>query len=248
MFKKQILFLFLFLFTIFSFSCSGVRTTSITSSEQDINEIVKYNGPKVRIAVADFECGAGRCRYEIGKGVKDALVDALLKTNRFIVLERGKTFRAVKSEIDLAQSGYVRKDQAPKKGLMDSADILVLGAIVAFEPNADGISGGIGTVLTKIPLVGGIRIKKKEAYIAAIIRLVDVRTGRIISSTRIEGKASNFKISGLGGWYKSKIGLGGTLELYKNTPAEKAIMVLIDNAVKEIIKRVPEEYYRYSSN
>ncbi len=248
MFKRLIFFsTFIFSLALVLSSCVGVQTTSIQSTKQNINEAVKYQGPKARIAVARFDCKAAKCYGDIGEGIKDMLIDALVQTNRFIVLERGEGFEAIKEEVDLAQSGYIQQRQAPQKGLMEGADIIVLGSIVAFEPNASGVSGGVGALLSKVPMIGGVKIGKQDAYIAAIIRLVDVRTGRIIHSTRIEGKASSFKIGGLGGWLAGSVGLGGGLSVYKNTPMEKAVMVLIDNAVKEIVKYVPENYYRYSA-
>ena len=246
---KKILFTLTFAFISLSlFSCVGVQTTSVQTTNQNVNEVVKYQGPKARIAVAKFDCRAAKCYGRIGEGIKDMLVDALVKTGKFIVLERGEGFEAVKEEIELGRSGYIQQGKAPQKGLMEGADILVTGAIVAFEPKASGIKGGVGAILSKIPAIGGVKIGKNDAYIAAIIRLIDTRTGRIISSTRVEGSASSFSIGGLGGWLAGSIGLGGGLEVYKNTPMEKAIMVLIDNAVKEIEKNIPENYYRYTAS
>lgn len=243
---KKLLIILTFSFISFNFfSCAGIQTTSVQTTQQNVNEVVKYNGPKARIAVAKFDCRAAKCYGHIGEGIKDMLVDALVKTGKFIVLERGEGFEAVKEEIDLGKSGYIQKGKAPQKGLMEGADILVTGSIVAFEPKASGIKGGVGALLSKIPAIGGVKIGKNDAYIAAIIRLIDTRTGRIISSTRVEGKASSFSIGGLGGWLAGSIGLGGGLEVYRNTPMEKAVMVLIDNAVKEIEKYIPENYYRY---
>jgi len=229
----------------FIFGCAATTTTKVETTSQNVNEVVKYEGPKARIAVASFECKAAKCYGEIGEGIKDVLVDALLKSGKFIVLERGEGFQAIQRELELAQSGYVQKNKVPQKGLMEGADILVVGSIVAFEPNAGGIGGGVGALISKVPLLGGVKVGKKEAYIAAVIRLIDVRTGRIISSTRVEGKASRFEIGGLGGLLAGSVGLGGALNVYKNTPMEKAIMVMIDNAVKAISKNVPENYYRY---
>lgn len=246
LYKRKISILFILLFSISLIGCSGVKTTSVKTTQQNINKAVKYEGPKARIAVANFKCKAAKCGGNIGSGIRDMLVDALVKTNKFIVLERGEGFEEIKKELELGQSGYVQEEKAPQVGLMEGADIIVIGSIVAFEPSAGGIKGGIGGLLPNIPVVGGLKLGKKDAYIAMVIRLVDVRTGRIINSTRVEGKASSFNIGGLGGGLFGVVPLGGGLEVYKNTPMEKAIMVLIDNTVKTIEKYVPDEYYRYS--
>ncbi|SNZ06756.1 Curli biogenesis system outer membrane secretion channel CsgG [Persephonella hydrogeniphila] len=240
---------FLLLFVFFYISgCAGVSTTSVQTTEQSFNEPVKYEGPKARIAVANFKCKAAKCGGRIGSGIRDMLVDALVRTGKFIVLERGEGLEEIKKELELGQSGLVQPGKAPQPGLLEGADILVVGSIVAFEPNAGGIKGGVGGLIPKIPLIGGVKLGKEDAYIALTLRFIDVRTGRIINSTRVEGKASSFSIGGLGGGILGTIPLGGGLEVYKNTPMEKAVMVLIDNAVKAIEKYVPESYYRYKGS
>jgi curli biogenesis system outer membrane secretion channel CsgG len=237
-------FLLVFVFLYIS-GCAGVSTTSVQTTEQSFNEPVKYEGPKARIAVANFKCKAAKCGGRIGSGIRDMLVDALVRTGKFIVLERGEGLEEIKKELELGQSGLVQPEKAPQPGLLEGADILVVGSIVAFEPNAGGIKGGVGGLIPNIPLIGGVKLGKEDAYIAITLRFIDVRTGRIINSTRVEGKASSFSIGGLGGGILGTIPLGGGLEVYRNTPMEKAVMVLIDNAVKAIEKYVPESYYRY---
>lgn len=231
---------------IMLFSCSGVKTTSIQTTQTSVNETLKYEGPKARIAVASFKCKAAKCYGRIGSGIRDMLVDALVKSGKFIVLERGEGLGAIKEEMRLSESGYINKEKAPEKGLMEGADILVVGSIVAFEPNAEGIKGTVGGLIRKVPLIGGVSGKLKEAYIALNLRLIDVRTGRIINSTIVEGKASSFNVGAIvGGILHIPLGVG--LSKYKNTPMEKAIMVMLNDAVKKISQLVPEDYYRYKN-
>ncbi|WP_169311180.1 CsgG/HfaB family protein [Thermodesulfatator indicus] len=208
-------------------------------------EVLTYKGPKARIAVASFKCKAAKCSGQIGNGIADMLATALFRSGRFIVLERGEGLSAIKEELALGQSGYVRPGAAPQAGQMEGADILVVGAITAFEPDAGGFGAGGIVVPFKVPVIGGVKVGKKEAYIAVDLRLIDVRTGRVINATTVEGKASSWKIGGLGGGIFGDIGLGGGLEMYKNTPMEKAIRVMLNNAVEAIAKLVPENYYRW---
>ncbi len=240
--KFGILFL-LFIGLVFLSSCAtnGV-STNVQSGNQNVNAVASYHGPKARIAVANFRCEAAKCYEGIGSGMKDMLVDSLFKSNRFIVLERGETFNAVQKELDREKGKYFNKKQGPKGGHLERADILVTGAIVAFEPKAGGVGGGVGGIIGGI---FGVGASTKNAYIAATIRLIDVATGRIINSTRVEGKASSFSVGGLGGGFIGHVPLGGAFRAYKNTPMEKAVMVMLDNAVKSISQLVPEHYYRY---
>ncbi|MBU2495333.1 MAG: CsgG/HfaB family protein, partial [Candidatus Omnitrophica bacterium] len=208
-------------------------------------EVTTYQGPKARVAVARFEMKAAKGYNEIGSGMSDMLVDSLFKTNRFIVLERGEGLSDIKEELALSESGYTEKGKAAEKGTLEGADILLTGAITAFEPEAEGSGGGGFVIPLPLKIGGGVRIKSNKAYIAANIRLVDVRTGRIINSVKVEGKASDFKFGVVGGGLIGGVVLAGGFEKYKNTPMEKAVTIMLDNAIKEIVKSVPEDYYRY---
>ncbi len=242
--RSFVLLIVFFLFCSVSCVSSGVETKVETTGPTP-QQVLTYKGPKARIAVASFKCKAAKCSWAIGEGLADMLATALFRTGRFIVLERGEGLRAIQEELALGQSGYVRQGAAPQIGQMEGADILVIGAITAFEPEASGIGGGGVVVPFKVPLFGGVKVGKKEAYIAADIRLVDVRTGRVINATHVEGKASSWKVGGLMGGVFGDIGLGGGLGVYKNTPMEKAVRVMLNNAVQAIAQMVPENYYRW---
>ncbi len=219
-------------------------TTNVQTGGPTVQEALTYQGPKARIAVASFKCKAAQCGGQIGDGLADMLATALFRTGRFVVLERGEGFEEVKKELELAQSEYVNQRKAAQKGQIESADVLVVGAITAFEPNYTGGGGAVGGLFGTV--LGGVGAKMKNAYIAADLRLVDVRTGRVINATTVEGKATSWGIGGgLGARVSSHVFLGGALGAYKNTPMEKAIRVMLQNAVNAIAQMVPQTYYRY---
>lgn len=232
---------------MFAASCATTEeiSTTVTTGGPSVAEVTTYQGPKARVAVARFEMKAAKGYNEIGSGMSDMLVDSLFKTNRFIVLERGEGLSDIKEELALSESGYTEKGKAAEKGTLEGADILLTGAITAFEPEAEGSGGGGFVIPLPLKIGGGVRIKSNKAYIAANIRLVDVRTGRIINSVKVEGKASDFKFGVVGGGLIGGVVLAGGFEKYKNTPMEKAVTIMLDNAIKEIVKSVPEDYYRY---
>ncbi len=230
--------------TAFLISACTETTTNVQGGGPTVQEALTYHGPKARIAVASFKCKAAKCGGEIGDGLADMLATALFRTGRFVVLERGEGFEEVKKELELGQSEYVHPGKAVQKGQVESADILVIGAITAFEPNYTGGGGAVGGLFGTV--LGGVGAKMKNAYIAADIRLVDVRTGRVINATTVEGKATSWGIGGgLGARVSHSVYLGGALGAYKNTPMEKAIRVMLQNAVNYIAQMVPESYFRY---
>lgn len=236
--KKSIL---IFLSFNLFFSFSQVKT-DVKSEGPKVEDILKYEGKKAKIAVARFDIKAPKATFEMGDGIRDMLIDALFKTGKFIVLEKD-ALKDLEDEIKLSESEWTQKGKGPEKGLFEGADIIVVGTITGFEPHAEGTGGG-GLVIP-LPFGGGFAVKKEQAYIQAIIRLIDVRTRRIINSTRVEGKAEKTKTGVVGGGVISGVILGGGFEKYKNTPTEQAVLIMIDNAVNEISRLVPENYFRY---
>ncbi len=229
-------------------ACGPEIQTTVNSGGPSVQEAVTYQGPKARIAVSSFRCKAAKCYGSLGDGFSDMLSTALFNTNKFVVLERGEGLSEVQRELDLGESRYVNKKKAAKVGMMEGADVLVIGAITAFEPNASGTKGGGVVVPLGVPFLGGAGFSKKEAYISADLRLIDVRTGRVVNATSVDGKASSFGVGGLGGARLGTVVLGGGFSTYKNTPMEKAVRVMLNNAINVISQRTPSNYFRYDSS
>ena len=90
------------------------------------------DGPKKRIAVMPFDVKVHKAG-SIGNGMSDMLADALVNTNRFIVLER-QNAKDVMAEQDFGRSGRVKKETAPQIGELEGAQLLIRGAVTVFEP------------------------------------------------------------------------------------------------------------------
>jgi curli biogenesis system outer membrane secretion channel CsgG len=227
-----------------------------TSSEgPTIEEAQKedYMGPKARVAVTRFENKSAKGSSEIGTGMAEMLSHALFATNRFIVLER-EAIGDILMEQDFGASGRVRQETAPVIGEIEGADIIVMGTITEFEPGTSAIKGE-GEKLFDLPrsvtrrvgeVLGGIKAGAgiKKSHVAMIIKMVDAKTGRRLASEQVEGTATDVEgLAGLAGGT-----LSGSLSGYSKTPMEKAIRIAIEHAVKLIVSKTPEKYYRISSS
>lgn len=203
-------------------------------------KIERYNGPKARVAVGDFQVKAAGATMAIGDGLREMLVTGLFNTNRFIVLER-QAIQDVMLEQDMGASGRVQPRTAAPTGQIEGAEILVYGVVSEFEANASG--GGINLGFTAIPLsLGG---GAKNAHMAIDVRVVDTTTGRILSASRVEGKATDYSAN-LGTFLDAGgIGMPVSLGAYSNTPMEKAIRVCIDRAVQDLCYKTPAQYFHY---
>jgi len=208
----------------------------------------RYDGPKARLAVGEFQdktakggwsggwLGMFGLRFkQIGDGMRDMLTTSLFNTNRYIVLER-EHLGAVMKEQDLATSGRIKKGTEAPTGEIYGADLIITAAVTEFEGAAKGVGGG--TKVLGIRVGGGV----KRAHIAIDIRVIDAKTSQIVAATTVEGKASSFALGGftnVGG--SLPVALGG----FSKTPTEKAIRVCIQRAVEFLVTKTPVEYYRH---
>lgn len=246
---------------------AGEPTAEVDSTtEPTIEEfqLEPYDGPKARVAVYRFgdRTAKGGGRYsgyrwyspEIGNGMADMLNDALLKSNRFIVLER-QALKDVLQEQDLAATGRVRRETAAPIGQIEGAELLIKGTITEFEPGTRGARGGFGAGgfglgwggLLGGALIGGLLSGIQESHVAMVIQVVDTKTSRFLFSTTVEGTASDFDISGLLGGFGRGFGAGAGLGMWQKTPVEKAIRVAILKAVKELSDKTPKTYFRHTA-
>jgi curli biogenesis system outer membrane secretion channel CsgG len=236
------------------------KVVSTTEQTIDQAQLEPYNGPKARVAVSRFTDQSGKGKgigvgypgfgwytAQIGNGMADMLSDALLQSNRFIVLDR-QAIQDVLQEQDLAAGGRISHETGAPLGQIEGADLLIKGSVSEFEPgsagaNAGAILGGFGWTGAVIGgLMGGLR----QSHVAIIIQVVDAKTSRILFSTTVEGKANDFDIGGalggIGGGFLGGAGLG----TWQKTPVEKAIRIAIQHAVKELSSKTPPTYFRYS--
>ena len=205
-----------------------------------------YAGPKARIAVADFDMKAAKGYGEIGTGLREMLVTALMNSNRFRVVER-QALNAVMQEQELSASGAAETGAGgPERGKIKTADIIITAAVTEFEPNASGGGAGIGGYggVGSGVLGGLIGASMNKAHMAMDVRIVDTSTSEILASTRVQGQASDMAGGFMTGFFGSW-GLGGGLGAYANTPMEKAIRVCIIKAVEYISQTLPANYYKY---
>jgi curli biogenesis system outer membrane secretion channel CsgG len=244
---KKIIGIFLFLLAFTFIGCASMtQPTAQVDNNAGTQPLPPYSGPKARIAVADFEVKAAKAYGEIGSGLREMLVTALMNSGRFRVVER-QALNAVMQEQELSASGAAQTGAGgPERGKIKTADIIITAAVTEFEPQASGGSAGIGGyggvgggILGG--LIGGALNK---AHMALDIRIVDTSTSEVLAATRVQGQASDIAGGLMTGFFGSW-GLGGGLSAYANTPMEKAIRVCIIEAVKYITQTTPPEYYKY---
>lgn len=232
-FRVSLLSLFLAASVLF---CFGLATA-------DMGDKVTYQGNKARITVGTIKSKAD-CSSDEAAAIGEMLSTALANNDKFIVLASQEEVDELIDEIDLGESEYVESGRGPEKGLMEGADILVTGAVTGFEPDAGGGGGALGGLTKKA--FGGAGLSKKTAQINMDIKLIDIRTRRIIKALSLEAKSSKWKAGATGGGWTKDIAMAGALGAYSNEPMEDAIREVLRDAVNQIAKETPKDYFRYS--
>jgi curli biogenesis system outer membrane secretion channel CsgG len=138
------------------------------------------------IAVMDFDYGTVDNwwgQYDIGKGMADQVVDALLEDGSFRVIER-KKLDTVLAEQDFAQSE--RADPSAAKlaqiGKVLGVKYILAGSITKFATESRG-----GGVRVKGIGLGG---KKAKSEVALTARVIDATTAEIMISAKGLGESS----------------------------------------------------------
>jgi len=227
---------------------SMMQPTASVDNTAGAAPLPPYSGPKARIAVADFDVKAAKAGGEIGSGLREMLVTAMINSSRFSVLER-QALSAVMQEQELSASGAAASGPeagGPQRGKIKTADLIITAAVTEFEPQASGGragvggGGGVGSGILGGLLGGALN----KAHMALDIRIVDTSTSEVLAATRVQGQASDIAGGIMGGFFGSW-GLGIGLSGYANTPMEKAIRICIIEAVRYVSQTIPANYYKY---
>jgi curli biogenesis system outer membrane secretion channel CsgG len=164
-----------------------------------------WTGPKLRLAVIDINGSALKTQVatqpavtittvaipppaDFARGMTEMLTTSLVKTDRFVVLERAAMDKVV-AEQDLGAGGRVNAETAPQVGKIIGAQAIITGDITEFSYTQSSYGG-------KAIFKGfGAKFDKVNARVAIDMRVVDAVTGEVLASQRSQGSASMSNVS-----------------------------------------------------
>ena len=188
------------------------------------------------VAVMDFDYGTVHHhwwgQYDIGKGMADQVVDALLEDGSFRVIER-KKLDTVLAEQDFAQSDRADPSAAKlsKLGKVLGVRYIIAGSITKFGGEEKNYGGG-GLIGGKL---GGLGLKKAKTEVNLSARLIDTSTGEVVVSATGEGvskKGGGLSVGGLGG------GGGAGFSMSSSDYKASAIGEAQEAATKDLIAKI----------
>jgi curli biogenesis system outer membrane secretion channel CsgG len=207
-------------------SCATVKTIQTTQAPDQTPDISKTISEKQekslkrKVAIARFsnETKYGQGFFfdknddRLGKQAMDILSAKLTATDKFILLERVDLSALAKEK----EIGKLNVDNIP-------ADYLILGSVSEFGRKTTSEVGVFS------------RNKKQTAFAKVNIRLVDVKTSRILYSEEGEGEA--FSEAG------TVLGVGNTAD-YDATLNDKVISAAIGKLVNNIVEHLLDKPWR----
>ena len=145
------------------------------------------------IAVLPFDDGSIKRtwgeKFDLGKGVADELVTALLATNRFRLIERAEIDRVLEEQ-NLGKDGAIDPQTAAEIGKILGVQYLVIGRITEFSTKED--DDILANPNHHNPM--GMRIARTTSRAAIDARLVDATTAEILTSVTGTGKKATVNL------------------------------------------------------
>lgn len=206
------------------------------------------NWKPIPVAVYSFTDQTGQRRASevyadlsnaVSQGGNDLLIGMLLRTGQgdwFNVYERDE-LKAVVQERNLKEVS--KRQRSPR---LASANYLLTGGIVGYDSNF--LTGGVGARYLGI----GGNTRYRSDLITASMRLVDIRTGKVLVAVESHDTVISHGLSGLGVRYFSgrlfEAEAGYTRNevttLSMRRAIAKALLALIGQAVEEDIWKMPD--------
>lgn len=214
----------------------GLALVSIVTGCNNVTYSPKQEAQFVKptVAVMSFENLAPvHMKWNLGDALADQLIDRLLNTKRYVVLERAQ-LNTVLRELKRSQDSRFRVFGQPQQGQLKHVRYLVKGTITDF--------GHIETVEGIWKLFDwGLFGSSSKAIVAANLYVVDIQSGQIIASKSVEAQIRDKKEPEEQVQYQ---GMAFGSYTFYHTPLGRATNKMLDEAVAEIAKSIAEQPFQ----
>lgn len=163
----------------------------------------------------------------VGEGVAALLVERLLASGGFRVLEREHLDAVLAERARDSLAGGSRRPAG------EGADYVVTGAIVEFGVEESHAVGGLGRIVG----LGGLGVKRPKTTVAIVARVVSARTGEVVLALRGQGISRKGSGVTLGAIVR---GGGGIFSVGSSAFRESALGEATGRAVEELAGKLVE--------
>lgn len=205
---------------------------------------------KKRVAVLNFDYGTVQTAVEsifgtnqdVGKGVSDMLVNQLVNSGSYIVVERSAIDKVL-AEQNFSNSYRADPATAAKIGRLLGVNDIIVGSITQFgrDDQTRTIGGGALGGLTGRFGIGGIQRRKAKAVVGLSARIVDVDTGQILAVAEGKGESTRSGESLLGGGGGGGSAAGGTYNMGSSNFANTILGEAVHQAVNGLASNLEQD-------
>jgi curli biogenesis system outer membrane secretion channel CsgG len=197
---------------------------------------------KKRVAIMNFDYATVRSSVQaifntdedIGKGIADLLVDKLVSSGQYSVIER-KALDKIIAEQDFSNSDRADSNSAAKIGRILGVDAIIVGSITQFgrDDKSTGVAGGAVDRIGGRFGLGGVKRSNSKAVVAVTARMVDTNTAEILASAtgRGESARSGTALLGAGG---GSVMAGGGMDMRSSNFANTILGEAVSGAVTQL--------------
>lgn len=212
-------------------TCLAVLSLTLAASAQDTRK---------RVAVMNFDystvyssvAAIFGTNADVGKGVADMLVEKLVNSGKYRVIER-KQLDKILAEQNLSNSDRVDTSTAAKIGRVLGVDAIIMGSITQFgrDDKQQNIGGGVLRGVAGKYGLGGVGAKSSKAVVGLTARLVSTDTAEIMAAVSAKGESarSGASLVGSGGSYATAA--GGVIDMASSNFANTILGEAVGQAV-----------------
>jgi curli biogenesis system outer membrane secretion channel CsgG len=198
---------------------------------------------KKSIAILDFDystvqSGAAAIfgtNQDIGKGVADLLVEKLVKSGQFRVIER-KAIDKIMAEQNFSNSDRADSTTAAKIGRLIGCDAIIMGSITQFgrDDRKTNVGGSVlGSRMSKYG-IGGVGASKAKAVVGLSARLVSVNTGEILAVANGLGESTRSGTSLIGSGGGAGAAAAGLVDMTSSNFANTVLGEAVNLAAQKL--------------
>jgi curli biogenesis system outer membrane secretion channel CsgG len=205
------------------------------TAQGENSQLEKCNETLGTIAlIEDQRNWSGLYRYNLKTPVP-VLRLLIQQSNCFVVVERGRAFKAMERERRIRNSGEMRAGSNFQKGQMVAADYSMTPS-VTFAGKTGGAGGSLSSWGRRLGLgalgrlAGGVKFREAST----LLTMVDNRSGVQLAAAEGSSRTTDYRLwGGVFGW-----GGAGSLGGYTKTPEGKVVAAALADSYNQLVRAV----------
>lgn len=225
---------------VVSLALAAVATMSVAAQQRKRVAVINFDYATVRGSVAAI-WGTDQ---DIGKGIADLIVEKLVATGKYSVIER-KALDKILTEQNFSNSDRADANSAAKIGRVLGVDAIIMGSITQFgrDDQSRDFGGGALSRLSGRFGIGGVKRTEAKAVVGISARMVNTDTAEIFATAKGLGESTRKGTSLLGAGGGSVMG-GGRADMTSKNFANTILGEAVNAAVDQLCLQLDQQSVR----